>query len=246
MAKKRRPEGWTKEAALEWAKAHPGSTLPDVARAFATADCSWQPLVYDLYCFRGEDPAWREEFDRIVPASTRGAGHDLELHEGMEDWKVRWALAYLEEEDKIAASARVGLSWTTVQTYLRSRHRNFDPHFKDLHDQVESFFIASDESDIRYAMRVARETADARTLGWLAFERLGRRDRERWGKNETVVHQGTVEHRHVVELQQAHKQVADRFSKLFAPRPAAALPVPPLTITLPPESVKVSESGSGG
>jgi hypothetical protein len=217
-----------------------------VARAFSTADCSWQPLAYDLHCFRGEDPAFREEFDRLIPTSARGHGQDIEAEPGMDDWKIRWARAYLESEDKIEASARVGLSWSTVQTHLRARHRNFDPSFKELVDQVESWFIASDEADLRSAARIARETADARTLAWIALERLGRRDRTNWAKNETVTHEGGIEHRHVLEIKVAHELVSERFSKLFGrPAPAAplALPTPPVVITLPAESVKVGESG---
>lgn len=244
MAKRRRPESWSKETALEWAKAHEGSTLPDVARAFATADCSWQPLAYDLHCFRGEDAAFREEFDRLIPTSSRGHGQDLEVEPGMDDWKIRWARAYLESEDKIEASARVGLSWSTVQTYLRQRHRNFDPHFKDLHDQVESWFLASDEADLRFASRIARETADARTLAWISLERLGRLERKRWGKNETVTHEGSVEHRHVHEIHAAHAKVTERFAHLFGQSSARrSLSSPPAAITLPEASVKVVGSG---
>lgn len=225
MPKRKRPEGWSKEAALEWARAHEGASLPDVARAFATGSCGWQPLAYDLHCFRGEDAEFREEFDRLIPESNRGHGQDLELEPGMEDWKIRWARAYLQREDKIAASAIVGMSWTAVQTHLRPRHRNFDPSFKELVDQVDGWFLASDEADLRLAQRIARDTADARTLGWLSLEVLGRRDRERWGKNETVRHEGSVEHRHVVEIQQAHAQVEQRFAHLFGKAPAQpALP----------------------
>lgn len=246
MAKRRRPDGWTKEAALEWARVHEGATLPDVARAFATADCSWQPLAYDLHCFRGEDPEFREEFDRLIPTTARGHGHDLELAPGLEDWKVRWARAYLESEDKIAASAQVGLSWSAVQTHLRPRHRNFDQHFKELHDQVESWFLASDEADLRFAARIARETADARTLAWISLERLGRLDRKQWAKNETVTHEGSVEHRHVHEIHAAHARISERFAHLLG-QPATekrALPLPPpAAITLPAESVKVVGSG---
>jgi hypothetical protein len=238
MASRRRPEGWSKESALEWARAHAGATLPDVARAFATAECSWQPLAYDLHCFRGEDPEFREEFDRLIPTTARGHAQELELEPGMDDWKVRWARAYLETEDKIEASGRVGLSWSTVQTYLRARHRNFDTHFKELHDQVESWFLASDEADLRVAARIARETADARTLAWISLERLGRLERKKWGKNETVTHEGSVEHRHVHEINLAHTQITERFAHLFG-RPVAALPPPPTVITLPAESVKV-------
>jgi len=244
MAKRRRPEGWSKEAALEWARAHEGATLPDVARAFATADCGWQPLAYDIHCFRGEDPAFREEFDRLIPTSSRGYGQDLEVEPGMDDWKIRWARHYLEDEDKISASAKVGLSWTTVQTYLRPRHRNFDPHFKALHDQVETWFLASDEADLRFAARIARETADARTLAWISLERLGRLDRKQWGKNETVTHEGSVEHRHIHEIHAAHARVSERFAHLLG-RPAEqkAINPPPAAITLPAESVKVVGSG---
>lgn len=243
MAKRRRPADWSKESALEWAKANAGASLPDLARAFATADCPWQHLAYDLHCFRGEDAAFREEFDALIPLSNRGQGQDLDLEPGMEDWKRRWLYAYLETEDAIAASAAVGLSWTTVQTHLKPRHRNHDPAFRERYDQVESWFLASDEADLRQAARIARDTADARTLAWIAFERLGRRDRERWAKNEVVKHEGSVEHRHVLEINAAHAAVSERFSKLFGRTPAAALPTPPAAITLPAESVKVVGSG---
>lgn len=234
--KKKRPANWSKEAALEWAKAHPGATLPDVARAFATAECPWPNLGYDLHCFRGEDAAFRAEFDQLVPLSNRGAGQDLDAPPDLDDWKLRWARHYLETEDKIEASARVGMSWSTVQTYLRPRHRNFDQGFKDLVDQVESWLVASDEADLRLAARIARDSADARTLAWIALERLGRVDREKWGKTETIHHKGEVEHRHVVELRDAGAELAKRTALLFAPR---ALPAPPVEITLPPEAVKV-------
>src|SRR5690606_37657195 len=129
----------------------------------------------------------------------------------MEDWKRRWLRAYLESEDKIAASAAVGLSWSTVQTYLRPRHRNFDAMFREHCETVESFFLASDEADLRQAARIARDTADARTLAWIAFERLGRRDRENWAKNEVVKHEGKIEHEHTVKLEQAHGAMKERY-----------------------------------
>lgn len=243
MAKRKRPAGWSKESALEWAKANSGASLPDLARAFATADCPWQHLAYDLHCFRGEDADWREQFDALIPLSNRGQGQELELEPGMEDWKRRWLYAYLETEDKIAASAEVGLSWSVVQTYLRPRHRNHDPAFRERFEQVESWFLASDEADLRHAARIARDTADARTLAWIALERLGRLDRKTWAKNEVVKVEGSVEHRHVIEIQAAHEVVAARYSKLFGRPAPAALPAPPAVITLPAASVKVSEPG---
>lgn len=242
MARRRRPEGWSKESALEWARANSGASLPDLARAFSTADCPWQHLAYDLHCWRGESPPFRDEFDRLIPLSNRGQGQDLDLEPGMEDWKRRWLYAYLETEDKIAASAEVGLSWSVVQTHLRPRHANHDPAFRERFDQVESWFLASDEADLRIAARIARDTADARTLAWIAFERLGRRDRETWAKNEVVKHEGSVEHLHTHRIEAAHAATSERFSKLFGRRAPSSLQGPPAVITLPAESVKVSDA----
>lgn len=228
--KKKRPDGWTKEAALGWLSEHPGACLADLCRAFETPACRSHALAYDVHAWRGTDLEFRAAFDLACPARNPGFDHALEAEPGMEDWKVRWAEAYLSTRDKLEASRQVGVSWAYVRGYLAERTPRFDPHFRDLVHQVESHFIASAESDLELATRIARDTADARTLGDLSLKKLERLSREKWGRNETVTHQGTVEHRHVVELRDAARQVEERSRFLFGSRRPAELPAPPVAL----------------
>lgn len=232
-SRRKRPAGWNSEAALAWVRGHAGATLSELCRAFETADCRGHALAYDVHVWRGTDAAFRAAFDEACPARHSGGGQALETEPGMEDWKVRWAEAYLETRDKIEASRLVGLSWAYVATYLTARQPRFDPSFKALVDQVESFFVASTESDLELATRIARDTADARTLGFLSLQKLERLFREKWGRNETVTHQGQVEHRHVVELRDAGRQVEQRSRFLFGSS-RAAIAAPPLSVDLAP------------
>ena len=222
--KRRRPDGWSPEGALEWLKGHSGASLAELCRAFETEECRAHALAYDVHVWRGTDADFRSAFDAACPSRNPGAGDALEAEPGLESWKVRWAEAYLATRDKIEASRMVGLSWAFVRPYLAERNARFDPHFKALVDQAESFFVASWESDLEHATRIARDTADARTLGFLSLQKLERTSREKWGRNETIRHEGAVEHKHVLELRNAARLVEERSKLLFADRQAEALP----------------------
>lgn len=233
MAKSKRPEGWNPSAVLEWLESHQGAAIGDLCRAFETDDFPSYQLAHDVHRWRNSDDAFRLAFDGMVKNEVRGSGQELDAPAaGLEDWMLPWAKRYLDTDgDKIEASRFVGLSWGHVQRYTRKTDkRYFSQHFTDLVAQVQSYFVSGWETDVNLGLRIARETGDARTLLFGALKALEVRNPEVWGRQQTVRLEGSVEHKHTLEIRQAQSQVEERARLLFA-KPIAALPAPPIELS---------------
>lgn len=224
---------------LDWCEAHPGAALGECCRAFENEDCPAYQLAHDVHRWRNSDDAFRLALDGMVKNEVRGADQELDAPlAGLEDWMLPWSKRYLETDgDKIEASRVVGLSWGYVQRFLRKSDRQlFSQHFADLKAQVDSYFLASAESDVSLGLRMARETGDARTLLFGALKVLEVRNPEVWGRQQTLKVEGSIEHKHIHEIRAAQAKVEERAAFLFAkrvnPQPAA-LPAPPLAIDKP-------------
>lgn len=236
MAKSKRPAGWNQSAVLEWCEEHPGAALGDVCRAFETADCPSPYLAHDLHVWQQSDEGFRVVFAGLIKNEVRGAGQELDAPAaGLEEWMLPWAKRYLETDgDKIEASRTVGLSWGYVQRFLRKTDRQkFSQHFADLVAQVESYFVSGWESDVNLGLRMARETGDARTLLFGALKALEVRDPTTWGRQQTVKLEGSIEHKHTVDIRLAQSQVEERAKFLFAKRVPQELPAPPIAVEAP-------------
>lgn len=218
------PPGWGPEMALSLARDNPGQALPFVLQRIAgeLEKCEWQRLVRDVFCWRAQDPAFAEQLVALEP--KRDTSSPLDVEPGMEEWKVRFAEVYLRERDRLEAARQVGLSWAHIRkTYLSSKSPSYDPFFAQLVNQVESYFIAGAEADVQLGIRIARETADAKTLIWGSLEWLRARSRRKWGKEQTIKHEGQVKHVHEHRVSRAIESAQERSKRLFG-RAAAALP----------------------
>ena len=231
-----RPEGWSAAEVLEWLRDNPqgqiGAFLERVADA---GGITAKLLKKDIQEWKRRDPEFQAEYSRLMAErrTPRGGGRQLlELTEGMEDWKVRWAIAYLELRSIPKACREVGVSVSHVYNLTRRGSSVFDQELAGLREQVESALLAHAEEAVWEALSIAREDGDAFVTAKVALDILQRLDKARWSQQQTVEHRGSVEHHHHVHIERREAAMleAAKLSERLFREPPKRLSAPPVTL----------------
>lgn len=242
-----RPAGWGPDFVLRWMELHPnGNIMPFLERLAADTPGTVAGSLYqEITRWKRKDPVFRERYrtlsDGRHPAAnnTGGAANAIEARPGMEDWKVKAAMVYLETGSRFQVAQVMGIGFATLNNKLSKGCTDFDEELRGLFDQVDQIRLAEYEGLIPWALAEAKAQADVKTVLQYAIEVLGRLDRDKWSRREERTITGKIDHHHVHEVRQqrAIADAAEVSRRLFAPRDAVEV--------IEAEAVEVPHAASG-
>lgn len=230
-----RPTGWGPEFLLQVASLAPVNKkgireLKAILTGLADPiGVRFEPLLEDVKRWRKLDPGWSIKLYRAVNCLPANA--EVKIYNRkqpgtpLQNWKKTFPELYLQTRRLKTACEVAGIGVTAVtRAYRYPKDQNHDPDFAARMLAVEEEILAIHEERIEDASDIAAGTEDAKTMAFIEFNYLERRDRSRWARNEIRTVEGSVDHKHhhehhIAELRLTASQYAAEMNRrLFAPR----------------------------
>ena len=215
-----RPDGWSKEVALELARTCPHKELEyELSKIGAVSGTKVATLHKDLKEWRTLDKEfrklWFEARDLFSYRQKRG-GRPVEF---TDEKKVDWLIEYRECGRVATASDRIGVSWGHVYNLTREGHAEYDEIFAAEYQKIRRVVLGRLEDTVFEIAMDPEE--DSKTRLHAATRALESLDKENWGRSSRVEMAGKVEHRHTHEVEaskeEIHRQLKEDFGGLFLP-----------------------------
>lgn len=230
-----RPAGWGPEFLLQVVE----SAIPNkrgkrelkavLEGLAAPLGIRFEPLLEDVKRWRHIDPVWSVKLYRVMNGLPENA--EVKIYDRkqpgkpLENWKKTFPELYLQTRRLRTACEIAGIGVTAVtRAYRYPKDQNHDPEFAERMLAVEQEILVVHEERIEDASDIAAGAEDAKTMAFIEFGILERRDRSRWARNEIRTVEGTVDHHHLHEHRLAETRVlaaqhaAEMNQRLFAPR----------------------------
>lgn len=172
-------------------------SIRKILEAYATEETGWQGLYRDVVRWRKEDPTMEadvHEHIREVGKLHGGGRNRLDQNKHTDGWEVDFCKRYAETSSKFEASKVTPYKYSSILAKLNPAKTEYNAHFKEMVDAVDSMMAEEAVATAMDAMREAnKQQLDPKTRAWIALGIAKIAKGSDWSAQKVdITHSGTI------------------------------------------------------
>lgn len=214
-----RPSFWTPAWYLEWRRANPAAKMTKVYAEWAeTWGTTVNSITSEIHRWKKLEPGFRSALAAVAPRANYKKFNSATLDDLKPTWRQDFLEALRDERgNKKAAAERIGGAslWQSIRQRLSKESPMYDQALSEIVALVEAELAEALRATIPKALEIATDGKDAKTMAWIAFRGLESLEPEKYGRQQTIRHEGRVIHEHRLQREKALEKAAGLSQKLF-------------------------------
>lgn len=172
-------------------------SIRKILEAYATPETGWQGLYRDVVRWRKEDPSMEAAVSEHIKevGKLHGDGRKrLDQSKDTDSWEVDFCKRYAETSSKFEASKVTPYKYSSILAKLNPAKTEYNAHFKEMVDAVDSMMAEEAVATAMDAMREAnKQQLDPKTRAWIALGIAKIANKSEWSSQKVDInHSGTI------------------------------------------------------